>query len=129
MSEIRYLLRPDLDEGELQHLFEAAWGGSKVDFRPVLARSFTWVGAFSDASLVGFVNVAWDGGVHFFLLDTTVHPSWQRRGIGTALVHAAVAACRGHGHWMHVDSDEELMRAFYGPCGFTPTSAGLVRLD
>ena len=126
MSDIRYLTKPDLDEMELQHLFEAAWGARKVDFRPVLTRSFTWVAAFSDDALIGFVNVGWDGGVHFFMLDTTVHPSWQRRGVGAALVKTAVEACRGHGEWMHVDSDEELMAKFYGPCGFGLTAAGLI---
>jgi len=29
---------------------------------------------------------------------------------------------------MHVDSDEVLMRDFYGRCGFTPTPAGLANL-
>ena len=126
MSDIRYVERPELEERELQQLFVAAWGAAKVDFRPVLARSFTWVGAFSNDVLVGFVNVAWDGGVHFFLLDTTVHPDWQRHGIGAGLVGKAVASCRGRGHWLHVDSDEELMKKFYEPAGFRPAAAGLI---
>ena len=126
MSEIRYVTKPDLEESELQQLFVAAWGARKGDFRPVLARSFTWIGAYSDDVLVGFVNIAWDGGVHFFMLDTTVHPNWQRQGVGVDLVTEAVAACRGHGEWIHVDSDMELMTKFYEPAGFRPTPAGLI---
>jgi hypothetical protein len=40
----------------------------------VLQHSLTWITASSDGVLVGFVNVATDGGAHAFLLDTTVHP-------------------------------------------------------
>lgn len=83
--------------------------------------------AHSGPDLVGFVNVAWDGGVHFFLLDTTVHPRYQHRGIGTRLVHEAIDACRGKGEWMHVDTEEPLMTQFYvRACGFDATPAGLL---
>jgi hypothetical protein len=30
---------------------------------------------FGDRALIGFVNVAWDGGDHAFLIDTKVHPT------------------------------------------------------
>lgn len=128
-DEVRYNVRGSVQEAALQRLLEAAWGQPKQPFTPVLARSFTWVLAEVADDLVGFVNVAWDGGVHFFLLDTTVHPDWQRRGIGRRLVRTAVDACRGRGEWLHVDSDEALMAGFYAPCGFAPTPAGLLRLD
>ena len=39
-----------------------------------------WVCAREDSELVGFVNVAWDGGVHAFLLDTLVIARVRRRG-------------------------------------------------
>lgn len=64
----------------------------------MLERSLTWVTAHTDAGeLIGFVNVAWDGGVHAFLLDTTVHPDHGRRGVGTGLVRRAAEASRGRG--------------------------------
>lgn len=94
----------------------------------MLAHSFTWVTASSGDELVGFVNVAWDGDAHFFLLDTTVHPNWRRRGIGSGLVEQAIEACRGRGEWLHVDADEELMTRFYLQRGFEATPAGLVDL-
>lgn len=115
----------------LGQLRVAAWGGSDDGqwWRPVLERSLTWVTAFDGETLVGFVNVAWDGGVHAFLLDTTVHPDWGGRGIGTALVRRAEAAAREHGglEWLHVDYEAPLTE-FYAGCGFVPTPAGLLRL-
>ncbi|MHB8375982.1 MAG: GNAT family N-acetyltransferase [Dehalococcoidia bacterium] len=128
LDTIVYRVRADVGEEELQRLFETAWGARKAEFRPVLARSFTWITAHADDELVGFVNVAWDGGVHFFLLDTTVHPAWQRRGIGTRLVAEALAACRGAGEWMHVDFAPELAE-FYRAAGFAlKADAGIARL-
>jgi ribosomal protein S18 acetylase RimI-like enzyme len=128
MTAIRYERRPDIDAAALDALFEAAWGSPKPGYERVFAHSFTWVGAWDGDVLVGFVNVAWDGDSHYFLLDTTVHPAHQRRGIGRRLVEQAIDACRGHGEWLHVDADEELMSGFYLRCGFEPTPAGLVNL-
>ena len=125
---IRYVRRANLDALRLGALFAAAWGSPKPGYERALAHSFTWVTASSGDELVGFVNVAWDGDAHFFLLDTTVHPNWQRKGIGRRLVEEAIEACRGHGEWLHVDANEELMTRFYEPCGFRSTAAGLVDL-
>lgn len=121
--------RPDL--AALGRLRKAAWGGQDDGawWQAVLERSLTWITAFDGTELVGFVNVAWDGGVHAFLLDTTVHPDWGRRGIGTGLVRRAEAAAREHGglEWLHVDYEPHLI-GFYEGCGFTPTAAGLLKL-
>jgi ribosomal protein S18 acetylase RimI-like enzyme len=125
---VRYERRTEIDSVALNELFAATWGSPRPGYEVVFGHSFTWVGAWAGAELVGFVNVAWDGDVHFFLLDTTVHPAWQRRGIGRRLVEEAIDACRGHGEWLHVDADEELMARLYGPCGFEPTPAGVLDL-
>jgi predicted N-acetyltransferase YhbS len=80
-------------------------------------------------ALVGFVNVAWDGGDHAFLLDTKVASEHQRQGIGAALVghaarHAKAAGCE----WLHVDFEDHLAAFYFGACGFRPTQAGLIHL-
>jgi ribosomal protein S18 acetylase RimI-like enzyme len=112
---------------ELNSLKAASWEGIQTrDWEPVLARSMGWVCATDGARLVGFVNVAWDGGAHAFLLDTSVHPDYQRRGIGTALVREALAR-DGGAEWLHVDYEKSL-EPFYHGCGFTATPAGLLYL-
>ena len=94
----------------------------------MLARSLCWVTAHAGGPLVGFVNVAWDGGQHAFLLDTAVSPEFLRHGIGTALVQRAAqeAASRG-AVWLHVDYQAHL-EGFYRGCGFRDTRVGLLRL-
>jgi ribosomal protein S18 acetylase RimI-like enzyme len=123
-------ISPPLEATDLDELFASAWPGYTTrDWTPVLSRSLAYVGAFSAGELVGFVNVAWDGGVHAFLLDTTVHPALQRRGLGSRLVRAATEAARERGaEWLHVDYEPHLDK-FYRACGFAPTLAGLIRLD
>jgi len=79
--------------------------------------------------LAGFVNVAWDGGDHAFLLDTKVAGSHQRHGIATAVVGHAVHHARAAGcEWLHVDFSEHLAAFYFGACGFRPTPAGLICL-
>jgi predicted N-acetyltransferase YhbS len=129
MQEITYRLSPPVTNETLNGLFGAAWENHQPsDFAPVLSRSLAYVCAYEGERLVGFVNLAWDGGVHAFLLDTTVHPNVQRRGIGIELVRAAVDAARARGvEWVHVDYEPHL-DAFYARCGFEPTRAGLIHL-
>ncbi|MFG2834607.1 GNAT family N-acetyltransferase [Streptomyces zaomyceticus] len=114
---------------ELNVLFRASWPGHRdTDFGPVLARSLLRVTARRAGTLVGYVNVVGDGGVHAFLLDTTVHPDDRRRGLGVTLVRAAAEAARQRGaHWLHVDFEPHL-GAFHERCGFRPTAAGLMAL-
>jgi ribosomal protein S18 acetylase RimI-like enzyme len=81
--------------------------------------------------LIGFVNVAWDGGDHAFLLDTKVHPDHQRRGLGTRIVDRAVVEARRAGcEWIEVDFDDadRLAPFYFEACGFRPTNAGLIHL-
>lgn len=89
-----------------------------------------WVTArTADHLLVGFVNVAWDGADHAFLLDTKTRGDFQRQGIGTELVRTAVACAREAGcEWLHVDFETRLSAFYFGACGFEPTCAGLVQL-
>jgi GNAT superfamily N-acetyltransferase len=136
---IRYALRPSLTNAALNALFSAGgtgagwplWqrGPDTSDWQPVLGRSLTYVAAVDDAdALVGFVNVAWDGRDHAFLLDTRVNPRLRRQGIGAELVRRAAQAARAAGcTTLHVDFTDEVA-SFYAACGFAPTPAGLIAL-
>lgn len=126
---IQHRVKPPLTDAELKPLFRAAWPHEdEASYEAILARSLTYVAAYDEEQLVGFVNVAWDGGIHAFLLDTTVHPKVQRRGVGTELVRQAAREARRLGcNWLHVDFDEHL-ESFYRECGFRAAPAGLIDL-
>jgi ribosomal protein S18 acetylase RimI-like enzyme len=82
-----------------------------------------------DGLLMGFVNVAWDGGDHAFLLNTKVRAEYQRRGIATEVVRLAASRAQAAGcEWLHVDFEEHLAPFYFDACGFRPTLAGLIRL-
>jgi GNAT superfamily N-acetyltransferase len=116
-------LAPLHAEGFGHAVSDADWVGQ------VERHSLGWVTARDRDRLVGFVNVAWDGGVHAFLLDTLVARTDRGRGIGTRLVAVAVEHAREAGcEWLHVDWDADLRRFYVDACGFVPTEAGLIAL-
>ena len=126
---IRLEVDPFPSQKELDTLSLSAWGAPAGDYGDrVLPRSLAHLGAYDGHRLVGFVNVAWDGGIHAFILDTQVHADFQRRGIATMLVRRAAEVARERGaEWLHVDFEPHL-EAFYRGCGFRPTQAGLIAL-
>jgi GNAT superfamily N-acetyltransferase len=115
---------------QFDDLWRDCWGASASDYlERVLQRSLAHVEAYDEARLVGFVNVAWDGGVHAFVLDTCVASTHRRKGIATELVRIATDLARQRGaEWLHVDFEPHLER-FYRACGFGPTTAGLMALN
>ncbi|MFZ3598334.1 GNAT family N-acetyltransferase [Streptomyces sp. BH104] len=132
----------------MSEMFECAWrdpvsdeemvglvrshGGNDVAgwWTKIQKYSLGWVTARdADGLLVGFVNVAWDGGDHAFLVDTKTRGTHQRRGIGTAVVRLAASRARESGcEWLHVDFEPGLRDFYFEACGFRPTEAGLIRL-
>ena len=128
---VTYVWRDPISDDEMVDLVRS-YGGTAVAgwWSRVRAHSLGWVGARDgDGLLVGFVNVAWDGGDHAFLLDPKTRGSHQRRGIATEVVRLAATHARAAGcEWLHVDFEPHL-RAFYlDACGFRVTDAGLVHL-
>jgi ribosomal protein S18 acetylase RimI-like enzyme len=126
-ASIQYHENLAVSNSDLNSLFNASWPDHQAsDFQHVLAHSLGFVCALSAGQLIGFVNLAWDGGIHAFLLDITVHPAWRRQGLGRELVLHAVDLARKRGIvWLHVDYEPQL-ESFYRGCGFVPTLAGLI---
>jgi hypothetical protein len=86
-------VRFPVDDDVLSALHHRAFSPDRADadvaIRPWAERlerhSLTWIGAFSSGRLVGFVHAVWDGGTHAFILDTAVHPDFQRRSRGMGI--------------------------------------------
>lgn len=126
--------RGTLANAELNALHAEGFGHRLLDddwVTQLNRHSLGWVTArdTEGADLVGFVNVAWDGGVHAFILDTLVPHSHRRRGIGREVVAMAAREARASGcEWLHVDFDDELEAFYIDACGFVPAKAGLIQL-
>ena len=132
---ITYTWRGEVANDELNRLHAEAFGtrvysADEWNWVDVLNRhSLGWVTARVGDTLVGFVNVLWDGLVHAWLQDTMVASDARRRGVGTEVVKVAVEAARSAGcEWLHVDFGEHLRPFDLEACGFSPTSAGLIAL-
>jgi ribosomal protein S18 acetylase RimI-like enzyme len=131
LRDVRFGWRDEATDDELVTLTQSHGGAAQAGWWDrIRPHSLGWVTARNgDGVLIGFVNVAWDGSDHAFLIDTKVRPDQQRRGIGTELVrlaarHAKEAGCE----WMEVDFEDGLAPFYYDACGFVPTHAGLLHL-
>lgn len=128
---IDFCWRAPITDEEMVDLVLSHGGRPSTGWWPQIRdHSLGWVSARDhDGLLVGFVNVAWDGGDHAFLIDTKTRGSYQRRGIGRELVQTAVANAAAAGcEWLFVDFGPELAPFYLDACGFTHTEAGLIHL-
>jgi GNAT superfamily N-acetyltransferase len=129
---ITYEWRGHFDNAAVSALHAEGFSHQIVDddWQARLAQhSLGWVCAWDGHDLVGFVNVAWDGGVHAFLLDTLVSARKRRQGVGTRLVAIAVENARTAGcEWLHADFAGHLGPFYFGSCRFAATDAGLIAL-
>jgi ribosomal protein S18 acetylase RimI-like enzyme len=124
--------RGPFSNADVERLHAEAFGHepNDVDWHGQLDRhSLGWVCARDDEGLVGFVNVAWDGAGHAFIVDTIVAARARRQGVGSRLVAIAVERARAaQCEWVHVDFEAYLTPFYIAACGFQPTSAGVIRL-
>ncbi|TDE94127.1 GNAT family N-acetyltransferase [Occultella glacieicola] len=130
-TDVQIEWRAPVSDDELVELTTSHGGTPEVGWWDrVRPHSLGWVSARTeDGRLVGFVNVAWDGGDHAFLIDTKTRPSHQGRGVGTAVVAHAVTQARAAGcEWLFVDFEPPLARFYLDACGFRATPAGLIHL-
>lgn len=127
-SRIEIRIDPFPHQRELDNLWRATWDIDAIaDFRSVLTRSLTHIGAYLEAELVGFANMAWDGGEHAFLVDVCVHPLHRDEGVGKLLVARAIETARKRGVvCIHADFEPHL-KSFYLACGFHSIDAGIIR--
>ena len=129
---IRYEWRGEFTNDALNRLHAEGFGHRLLDddwWGQVNRHSLGWVCAYDGDELVGWVNVAWDGGIHAFVLDTLTASRVQRQGVGTRLVAvAARESAKAKCEWLHVDFDDHLAGFYFEACGFRPTDAGLIAL-
>jgi len=131
-SVITYRWRGQFDNAEVNGLHAEGFEHLTLSenwWARVNQHSLGWVCAREDGALVGFVNVAWDGARHAFILDTVVSKQVRRQGVGSEIIAVAGRHARGRGcDWLHVDFEDHLRPFYLDRCGFRATSAGVFAL-
>jgi ribosomal protein S18 acetylase RimI-like enzyme len=130
--DITYVWRDTFGNGALNRLHSAGFQHRVFNddwWAQVNRHSLGWVCAKDADDLVGFVNVAWDGALHAFILDTVVADAYRHRGIATEMLAICVREARkSRCEWLHVDFESHLRGLYFDQCGFVPTHAGLIKL-
>lgn len=130
--EFGYFWRGEFDSATMNRLHAEAFGHRILAddwWGQVNRHSLGWVCARTPQELVGFVNVAWDGAVHAFVVDTIVSSRYRRLGVATQMLAICAREARSAGcEWLHVDFGDDLRNLYFDSAGFTPTNAGLIDL-
>jgi ribosomal protein S18 acetylase RimI-like enzyme len=77
--------------------------------------------------LIGFVRVVGDGCVHAHIVDLTIHPDYQHRGLGTGLVKKVITDLKEDGiNFISLTYDRNL-EDFYRKSGFEVCGGGIIK--
>ena len=91
--QIREMVR--YDEGQVRALYESVgWRAYTRDpdsLKKGVMNSLCVLGAYEDEKLVGWIRAVGDAVTIVFIQDILVHPAYQRRGIGRALIECMIA--------------------------------------
>ena len=105
------------DETEILGLYASVGWTAYTEQPESLRRGFEAsllvLAAYEDGALVGLIRVVGDGQTIVFVQDILVHPSCQRRGIGTALLKEVL---KRYSHVRQIElttDDTPKTRAFY----------------
>ena len=82
------------------------------------ANALLTLAAYENNTLAGIIRCVGDGATVVLIQDILVHPDFQRRGIGTALLTSAVSHFPRVRQIQLCTDNTEKTKAFYGSCGF-----------
>jgi GNAT superfamily N-acetyltransferase len=97
MADIEYCTnQPNRDA--YSALFETTGWNAKYKATPedlarALGNSWYILSAYAEGELVGFGRVMCDGVMHAMIFDLIVHPTHQRRGIGSEILRRILSVC------------------------------------
>lgn len=111
-------------ESEILSLYSAVGWTAYTDSPEVLRRGFEKsllsLGAYENERLLGLIRCVGDGETIVYVQDILVYPEHQRRGIGTALMRAALEHFGGVRQIVLATDREERTLKFYESLGFCP---------
>lgn len=76
--------------------WNAKYSATSADLAKAIDNSWYTLSAYEEDQLVGFGRMLCDGVMHAIIFDLIVHPTHQRRGIGSEILRQLIAVCREH---------------------------------
>jgi GNAT superfamily N-acetyltransferase len=118
-----------IESHEVPNLRElVGWDGRYSDYPTLFERCNFWAGLRDEENkLIAFGYVAGMGLQHGYLEDIMVHPEFQKKGIGEALVRKLLQEAERVGLEIVTLTYDSKYTSLYTRSGFTPCSAGLWR--
>ncbi|WMT40480.1 GNAT family N-acetyltransferase [Paenibacillus sp. D2_2] len=119
-----------IEQHEVPTLRElVGWDGRHSDYPAIFERCNFWAGLRDEKNieLIAFGYVAGMGLQHGYMEDIIVHPKFQKRGIGQALVKKLLQEAEQFGLEIVTLTYDSKHTSFYSESGFTPCSGGLWR--
>ena len=110
------------EEGDILSLYRAVgWSNYYKNpemLRKAFANSLCILGAYEEDRLIGLIRAVGDGYSSVLIQDILVHPDYQRRGIGSALMQEMIRRY-DHVYQIQLTTDNtEKTKAFYRSQGF-----------
>ncbi|BDA72115.1 GNAT family acetyltransferase [Calothrix sp. PCC 7716] len=128
MENYHVNLNPKIKDWEVPDLRESVgWERRDSDYPLLFEKCTFWVGVHEKGKLIAFGYIAGTGLEHGYLEDIMVHPGYQRKGIGSALVKILLEEAKRIGIKIVTVTFKASHSNFYSRCGFMPSSAGLWR--
>lgn len=104
------------------------WEGRHSDYPILFERCNFWAGVRDDNNeLIAFGYVTGMGLQHGYMEDIIVHPRYQRKGIGQALVKKLLLEAKNSGLEIVTLTYDAKHLTFYSDSGFDPCSGGIWR--
>jgi len=112
---------------EVERLYASVGWTNYTEHPDVLAfayhHSLCILGAYESDVLVGLIRAVGDGASILFIQDIIVHPDYQRKGIGTALLKEMMQRYANVYQMELLTDNTEKTVAFYTSLGFVPAEA------
>lgn len=129
--EQEIIINLPIEPHEVPQLRElVGWDGRYTDYPILFERCNFWAGLRdANSKLIAFGYVAGMGLQHGYMEDIIVHPKFQNKGLGQALVKKLLKEAERIGLEIVTLTYDSKHTLFYSKSGFTPCSGGLWRLS
>ena len=94
------------------------WNRMEKEYGDAAFASFYHIAVYENELLIGYIDCVSNGVTDAYIQDLMVHPGYQGRGIGTALMQKMIACLKEKHIYMISVIFEESLKTFYEKFGF-----------